>query len=194
MLFPTHVAASYLTTRAYVRRVVKSASWSLLAIGIFAGVVPDVDAVWFYAKYGRAATGDLAGAHRLSIMHTPFLCVIVVALILAIPHKASWSSRVHLAACSAIGFFTHLVLDSLTIGWGIMWLYPFSTRMYGWNIVTRLYRRKWGDRWFIEYLHSPFILIELTIVVLAFGVWLKDRRSRAAQASGTEHSGSPEPP
>jgi hypothetical protein len=48
-----------------------------------------------------------------------------------------------------------------------MWLYPFSHKLFGWNIVTRRYRTEWGDRWLEHYLVHPFALIEYGLIGLA---------------------------
>lgn len=86
------------------------------AIGAVGAVLPDVD------LYLGPVLG-LPVVHRGAI-HTPAALLVLAALVLLASRFASDAPR-RVAAAFALGFLTHLVLDSFTNA-GIMWLYPAS--------------------------------------------------------------------
>jgi membrane-bound metal-dependent hydrolase YbcI (DUF457 family) len=66
-----------------------------------------------------------------------------------------------------VAFFAvlvHLVLDSITIGPGVMWLYPFSETFYGLNLANNRYGRDWGDQWLVRYITHPLFLTEVALL------------------------------
>lgn len=176
MLLPTHIAGAYLTSEACVyfafrsKRVPRSDLRGPLFFGIIAGILPDLDLLPAVLQAGSAVIGDQAGAHRATVLHTLVFAGAVGLLPFTLPlrHRVVW------AAAGWIGVTTHLILDSLTIGWGVMWLYPFSSEFYGINVATRWYRAAWGDQWLANYLAHPLFLTEATIIIVAIAVvWRK---------------------
>ena len=130
MLWPAHIGASYLGSLAAIelsrqRDVVERSPRAIVAYGIAAGLVSDVDALPLILRSGMGAFGDQFGVHRLSVFHSPVLAVVMCLLPLLLPirHRRTWS------LAGLIGVLSHLALDSLTIGPGVMWLYPFSRQL-----------------------------------------------------------------
>ena len=177
MLLPTHIAGAYLTTLSALRASSASdertphVQRGPLLYGIVAGVVSDLDILPFMVRFGLSAFGDRFGEHRATFLHTP-VCALMLGLaplLFRIRPRRPWM------IAGAVGVLTHLLLDSLTIGLGVMWLYPFSHDFYGLNIATRRYRQVWGDEWLFHYVQHPLFLIELAIIIAALVVSWKRR-------------------
>ncbi len=91
--------------------------------------------------------------HRTQITHVPlfwFLSLTPLALI--------WQQFLFLE----IGVFVHLILD--TIDWGIMWLHPHKTNLYG-GIMRKKNIR---SRFIHHYLsHNGFVALEVLFLLSA---------------------------
>ena len=176
MLWPAHIGASYLGGLAAIdlsreRGIVEQSTRAVVAYGIAAGLVSDVDALPLILRSGLGAFGDQFGVHRLSPFHTPVLAaaMCLLPLLLPSPHRRA------LSLAGLMGVISHLALDSLTIGPGVMWLYPFSRQLYGIDLATRWYPFEGRDSWMIEYIGTPLFLIEVAIVIAAAAVWFRRR-------------------
>ncbi len=169
MLLPTHIAGAYCATEAalfLLRRPRSEVCRGPILYGVVAGVVSDLDLVPLFFKLGWKFLGGEAGQHRESILHTLIFAVVLalVPVFLRMRERSAW------AVAGCVGLISHLVLDSLTIGWGIMWFYPFSIKFYGINIATRWYGAQWGDKWLSKYIWHPLFIIELAIMSAGFVV------------------------
>lgn len=173
MLTPTHVAGSYIACVAWLTFLRRRAKGNiadtsrLLVLGAISGLIPDLDIIYLYWTRGSQVFGDQVGAHHAFITHTPFFYVVVAMTLVAIPWHSSVGKRFVVATVVLVGAISHLILDCVTIGWGVMWLYPISNQLFGWNIVTKLHRYHWGDAWLAHYLSSPFIGAELSLIAVA---------------------------
>jgi membrane-bound metal-dependent hydrolase YbcI (DUF457 family) len=169
MLLPGHVGASYLVAAACSgmfrrhgeRRRPVTTALALVALG--AGLVSDLDILPVMLRVGWDPLGRVASEHRASILHTPLFAVAVGIATLALPLRDRWAWAT--VGCAAV--LTHLLLDSLTIGPGVMWLYPWSDTFYGINLANRRYGTDWGDQWLRRYLVHPLFLIEVAILAAA---------------------------
>jgi hypothetical protein len=169
MLLPGHVGASYLVAAASARmfrrqgeeRRTVPMALALFALG--AGLVSDVDIVPMLLRVGWDPLGRVASEHRASILHTPLFAVAVGIATLALPVRDRWLWAT--VGCTAV--MTHLLLDSLSIGPGVMWLHPWSDAFYGINLANTRYGTDWGDQWLRRYLVHPLFLIEVAIVAAA---------------------------
>ena len=85
----------------------------------------------------------------------------LVTLALPLRDRRVWAA----VGCGAV--IVHLLLDSLSIGPGVMWLHPWSDTFYGINLANTRYGRDWGDQWLSRYLTHPLFLIEVAIVAAA---------------------------
>lgn len=185
VLWPAHIGASYLGSLAAIRLsrergVAERYMPAVVAYGIAAGLVSDVDALPLILRSGLGAFGDQFGVHRLSAFHSPALAAVMCALPLVLPirHRRAWS------LAGLIGVLSHLALDSLTIGPGVMWLYPFSRQLYGIDLATRWYPFEGRDTWMIEYVGTPLFLVEVAIVIVAATVWFRRRAAYASSDAG----------
>jgi membrane-bound metal-dependent hydrolase YbcI (DUF457 family) len=169
MLVPGHVGASYLVTVGCAKLFRRSsgpisgkALRRLTLFGLCGGLISDVDVLLLIAGSGWDALGGRAGEHRETILHTPWFALVgLLALFVRVEQRQLW------ATIGVAVVLSHLILDSLVIGPGIRWLYPFSDQFYGVNAVARWAGVDWGDRWLTGYLSHPLFLIELALMAAA---------------------------
>lgn len=162
-----HLPGSYvamnLTTRAWQRNLGAVEQRWVYAIGISAGILPDLDALFLPLS-----------EHRASIVHTPFfwlvICAGIAALTLVLPSRRQL--LVSIALSILIGAITHLALDAIFVG--VKLLYPFSTEYFRFRrpIAWRY------DHWVVNYVLDPVFLTEL-YTFLAAGMVLEMKRSGA---------------
>ncbi len=92
---------------------------------IFAGIVfallPDIDFIVEFAKWGSVG-GKVIREHR-EWVHFPLAYIPVVLLVFLI-----WGLMWALFLGAVL--FLHFLHDSVGIGWGIKWFWPFSKRAY----------------------------------------------------------------
>lgn len=104
-------------------------SFLLAAFSIFFALLPDADFLYFYTK-----RHDTKHDHKhRDIIHYPLLYLPIGTILLWIMFGKVWA-LVFLASS-----FFHFLHDSIAIGWGIKWLYPFSKNNYS---FFYLYSRK----------------------------------------------------
>jgi len=93
----------------------------LIIVGILFALLPDIDFV-FYSINGKKSNAQ-THTHR-ELLHHPLIFIpagFIGAVILL---------DLQLAILFAILSFLHFIHDSVGIGWGIQWLYPFSKKFY----------------------------------------------------------------
>jgi len=92
---------------------------AFLAAGIVFALLPDVDFVFHFAS-----GGDFKNAHKhRDFLHYPLL---YVPLGMALAVFLGPAYALLFGICSA----AHFLHDSIGMGWGIQWLYPFSRNHY----------------------------------------------------------------
>lgn len=185
MLLPGHVGGSYLVAAACARLMpgrgdgprTVTAALALFALG--AGLLPDADILAAVLRVGWDPLGRVASEHRASLLHTPLFGIAVGVTTLALPLRDRWLWAT--VGCTAV--MAHLVLDSVTIGSGVMWLHPWSDTFYGLNLANNRYGKDWGDQWLSRYVVHPLFLIEVALLTAAVVVaWRQWRRGRPAEA------------
>lgn len=95
-------------------------SFWLILISVFFAVAPDVDFLYFFPKRGDTKYDH---NHR-SIIHYPLLYLPAGTILFWMVFGNIWAT---------VFFFSslfHFIHDSIGIGWGVRWLYPFSNRNY----------------------------------------------------------------
>lgn len=114
------------------------------ANGTISAVIPDIDHPNSYIGKKHKVTSFITNktmGHR-GAMHSPFILLILSVLFLVLFNyipKDIWNYQNNILKISNIltilltsfvaGYFSHLLMDSLTVG-GIPWLYPFSKKCY----------------------------------------------------------------
>ena len=174
MLLPGHIGASCLAGAACAgmfrrrREGIRTSATTLALIALLAGLVCDVDTLPPLLRLGWGSVGRVASEHRASILHTPLFAFAAGIVTLALPlrERRFWAAVV----CAAV--FAHLLADSLTIGPGIMWLYPWTDTFYGINLANNRYGADWGDQWLWRYISHPLFLIEVALLAAGTGaIW-----------------------
>lgn len=138
MLPSTHIATGVLLLIALQLAGVDPLFAVLAVIG---AVLPD----WDFVLY--------RGAHRDKTTHAPLLWFLALT-----PLAFAFPPFIFLE----IGVFVHLILD--TIDWGIMWLHPKSSRLYGGIMRKKNIRKDWNRRYLS---HNGMVTLELFFLVAA---------------------------
>ncbi len=92
-----------------------------LIAGVVFALLPDIDFWLEYAKRGTVG-GKVIDLHR-TLFHSP-LTYIPLILFVESSFGPEWMT---LLVCGVLGHFIH---DSMGMGYGIRWLWPYSTRWY----------------------------------------------------------------
>lgn len=173
MLPPGHVAAGYLTAYSFVK-IVKPALEpyqinQLIFWGTFFGFAPDLDMFWAFAKNKAFILKDLNQTdHRKFFTHAPALWLTTGLLI----YFLSLSELIKcLGLLLWLGSWSHFVLDSVECG--IMWLWPFSSRMFAFKDVGK--RQNIGETKFFQYWWKTVLLyvrsvsfyLEVVLILIA---------------------------
>lgn len=122
-------------------------------------VFPDLDLIWFYL------IDDRAFHHHRYWVHAPGFWLIVAAL--ALPLIRRFAPRFVLpAALFLAGVLLHIVLD--TLAGSIMWLWPFSDRLYALVEVPAT-----RSHWVLSFLTHWSVLAEMALILGAVVLWLR---------------------
>jgi hypothetical protein len=169
-MFIAHLPVGYVATLALLNRVEVAAAVRrrLLALGLAASVLPDLDLLYFYLVDQRRQV------HHAYLPHLPLFWVGVLALTAG---ALSLASRPRVAWV-ALGVFTtnvllHLVLDS-TAG-GIRWLWPWSAAEFRLVEVPARYRP-----WYLNFVLHWSFLLEIALMLVAVWVYVRRRPDRAS--------------
>lgn len=142
----------------------------ILFWSVFFSLIPDLDAV--YKLIDHRSFKKIDHTHR-DIFHYPFLFIGVGFIIFSL--LLDYRYGLLFATLS----FVHFVHDSVGIGWGIQWLYPFSNNYYKYHdgkhqwwtpqqqkeISARNHDPNWMKN--IYFKLTPTLLLEVGIIALA---------------------------
>lgn len=149
-----------------------------LALGVSATLLPDLDYVWKALQTKRLPHSE----HRDGL-HYPIIVIPVVGLL-------GWLINPYIGLIFALGTFSHFLHDSIGIGFGIKWLYPFKKnsylflfqistptnkdmpkqRLYSWNDSERaeVIRKYAYPDWirFVYFKFNPFGIFEYSVLLI----------------------------
>lgn len=159
-MFIAHLPAGYLATRSILARQPAPPLFRrrLLALGMAASVLPDLDLLWFYFVDHRRHV------HHAYLPHLPlpWMALFAAAALLMWMARASrtaWLAMLVLAA----NIMLHLVLD--TTAGGIRWLWPFSNAEFAMSHVQARHQA-----WYLNFvLHWTFAL---EVAILSAALWV----------------------
>jgi membrane-bound metal-dependent hydrolase YbcI (DUF457 family) len=123
------------------------------------GLAPDADMLPALVRTDWAFL-QAVSEHRASLLHTPPFALVAGLATLLLRGRDRWLW----AAVACFAVLGHLVLDSITIGPGVMWLYPWSETFYGLRLADTRYGRDWGDAWLVRYITHPLFLSEVALL------------------------------
>lgn len=150
-MITAHLPSGYITGRAFARA--GPALWAAVA----AGILPDLDLIWFYFIDNRAFH------HHHYWVHIPAFWAAIALVTFPFLHwvKPGWMRPV-LAFFAAI--FVHLCLDS--IAGGVKWLWPVSNHLFHLITIPAQY-----SHWILNFILHPVFLLELAIWAAALFLW-----------------------
>ncbi len=115
---------------------------------MFFGAAPDLDLIYNFLKLkSYRIAGKGAPSHRKYLSHAPILWLIAGLTVYFLAQDDYYRT---FGLLIWLGSWTHFVLDS--IDYGIMWLWPFSTKFY--SLRNRQADVEIGGSSFIGYLWS----------------------------------------
>lgn len=155
-MFIAHAPAGYLLSRYLASRIsgTPNQTRSLLWLGIFASIVPDLDLFYFYLLDNRQHS------HHSYWTHTPIYWLGIFALCYLSSAALKLQKLFPIQVVFFSNIFLHLLLDSV-VG-DIRWFYPFSNNSYSLFTVPAQY-----DWWVKNFICHWTFIIELTIFALA---------------------------
>lgn len=153
---------------------------TLVLFGVFSALSPDLDFLFHIFKGGRLENSE---RHR-ELLHNPLVFIPLGSLIVFLIQPS-------LSVLFAAGALSHMIHDSIGIGWGVRWLWPLKNNNYalGYRVRTGNHAKlphkfffvwpnnkidqlskEFGDpKWFRNtYLRwHPFAIVELTVFILS---------------------------
>ncbi|MFC1599408.1 metal-dependent hydrolase [Patescibacteria group bacterium] len=159
-MFLAHLPAGYILTKKLAKhpKAAQKAA-TLLGLGLFASIVPDLDlAWWFLIDKGQHF-------HHSYWIHIPFYWLIIGLIALAVIKIAKRNELVLPLVVFMAGIFLHLILDTF-VG-GIKWLYPISDISIIIAHVPAVY-----DYWVYNFIFHWTFLLEIAIFAWAGIIWL----------------------
>lgn len=106
--------------------------WGLILLGLLFSLSPDLDTL-FHLRKNRIDSHK--GHDHRDLWHYPLLFIPIGTIIF------TYFSREY-GLLFAITSFLHFFHDSIGIGWGVQWLYPFTRRHYSFFYHYDVYRNK----------------------------------------------------
>jgi hypothetical protein len=154
-------------------------------VGVCFALAPDLDFIMHWMRHRTARNAS----HHREVLHVP-LIYLPVGILLLLPFGVMWS---FLFAATSLAHFIH---DSIGIGWGVPWLYPFTDNSYSFlyhlenNIdkprlphrwlyiwprkATDWLARRYGDPDWIKNIYlkpHPYAAIEYAIMVIGVAIF-----------------------
>lgn len=152
----------------------------LILFSVVCALFPDADFLYFYPKRHDTKYDH---KHR-DIIHYPLIYLPVGTIILWIIFGKIW------AVVFFIVSFCHFLHDSIGIGWGIKWLYPFSENSYSFFYLVskpgvRMKKKlvytfteeelpgivdKYGDPNWVENVYKkwhPYAVVEMAVFIIS---------------------------
>ncbi len=173
MVLPGHLAAGYITARALIAIVhpaISSTELQLLTLfGTLSGDFPDIDVVYHMLKRKTTSPKDL-GDHRHYVTHAPIVWL-ALGLLVFVFNTTTFFKMIGLLLW--LGPWSHFLGDS--IDFGVMWLWPFSKKRYAllkWSVKDSAPNTSWPVL-FKKYLHRATCYVEITLVIIAIGLFFR---------------------
>ena len=156
-MFIAHLPAGYLVSRALAGRCPQRAG--LIATGLLASVVPDLDLLWFYLVDNRQTP------HHSYIFHWPLFWIGLACAGLIVTRALRWRRGEPFILTALCCLLLHMVLDSVAAE--IAWFAPFSSwELHLFEVPAR------HDWWVWNFvLHWTFALEIAIVVAAAIALW-----------------------
>ena len=170
-----HLPAAILASRAYVQRngsgMHQSQKRLLVWAGILAGVMPDLDLLYYYF------VDNCQNNHHSYWTHFPVFWTLFLAPFLLLIRKNRETFLWHLVAVVYMNCMIHMGLD--TVVGKIQWALPFTDTYYAFFEVVHRYR--W---WVWDFVFHWTFILEIAIWYLCLWTFLDTRNSLASLIRG----------
>lgn len=176
MVLPGHIAGGYLAAYGVLHALHPALTGAQLRMlfwwGAFFGIAPDFDYLRLIIMQ-RTLMFSRMEQHREFVTHTPIFWLLLSGGIFFLSDSLFFH---YFALIVLVGSWSHLVLDSLE--YGIMWLWPLSSRRFALHPMRAASRQSRGD--FASYWWSvirnqvrdlPWTFYGEIIIVL-IGIWV----------------------
>lgn len=117
----------------------------LILFAIVSALLPDIDTL-FHLQSGRSLKNHKGHDHR-DLWHYPLIYIPLGTLIVSL-------FSYEYALVFAVTSFLHFLHDSIGIGWGVQWLYPFSTKHFSFLYHYDVFRNKLPKSWIYSWSHQ----------------------------------------
>ena len=178
MLPPGHIAAGYLTTYALLKVTHQNFSpeqtTQLLWWGALFGFLPDIDSFVAFAREKAFMVKNQKNNHRKQFTHAPLLWFIFGMIVVLLAPNSYWR---YVGLLLWLASWSHFLLDS--IQYGIMWLWPFSNRIFAlrdrerdFQIQDNSFFGYWST--FVKaYANTVSFYLEVLIILIALVIYFK---------------------
>ncbi|WP_082070799.1 metal-dependent hydrolase [Gynuella sunshinyii] len=162
-MFIAHMPAGYLVSRLIADKTATTAKESriILAFGLFASILPDLDLFYFYLVDNRQTL------HHSYWTHIPLYWLALFPFAYFATNK--WRTPKLTTLTIFANLFVHLMLDTVT--GGIHWGYPITNSSYHLITVPSQY-----SHWTLNFVFHWSFLFEI-LIISAAAVRLKQQRS-----------------
>ena len=174
---PLDIGFGILSTIFLARATSLPLNFLTVLSGIVFALLPDLD---FLAHLARRKADAFSHEHR-NLLHNPLLFIPIGFIILIF-------INIGLAYLFALCSFIHFLHDSIGMGWGIRWAYPFSKKYYKFfsdkrGGMANVFLTSWtpeeqkraalqfgNPHWLVHYLKfSREFLMELLVLAISIG-------------------------
>jgi membrane-bound metal-dependent hydrolase YbcI (DUF457 family) len=190
-----HLAGGYLATKtvlSFFKNLSQKQKKSFLIFGILIALLPDLDFIYPLLKFGTIFTKRSVFNHHATIFHSLFFWLIISLIIFAFSviarrpalfpksagRRGNPVEKQKLFRMIALIFFTvilsHLILDSFFIRCGPLWLWPFSSKTYGFIFQSSDIS---GFAGFLLYFSHPVFYLEILLSLIVFYFLIKKTKN-----------------
>ncbi len=105
------------------------ASLLLVVIGVVFALLPDIDFILYCILHPKKAFSRSSHEHR-NTLHYPLLYIPIGSIVVWSIFELIGHSGLFMSILFMIASLLHFIHDSIGIGFGVLWLYPFSKTHY----------------------------------------------------------------
>jgi len=180
---PLDIGLGFLVAIVITKLTMLPLDVNVLMFAVIFSVLPDFDFPLHLAKKGQK---ELHHEHR-DLFHNPLIFLPIGFLLISF-------ININMALLFFFCVLFHFIHDSIGMGWGVRWLYPFSKRYYKFfskkdGKMSKNFLSSWAPQeqrevalqfgdpdWLKKYLRgSPHLLLELLVFIISlaylFYVW-----------------------
>jgi len=181
MLPSGHFAVGYLVTKFSISSLSgifpQANEARFWVVGMLAAVLVDLDEFYSFYKIGRPIGTAKGINHRKFFTHAPLFHLFIGLVGFIVGLAGGWSDLQLFAILYVAGMWSHFFFDSF--GYGIMWLWPFSRRIFAFHnnsidfeIPAGSILEYWGK--FLKLFVKDFVFyLEIAVITLALLIKFK---------------------